>query len=157
MRMAFNRKRIVAALIAANLILIWGNSLLPGELSGKISACVTELIGKMLGISPGESMAGHGLLRKLAHFSEFACLGLLLTLRLGMDGQQGRNLICQTLLGSLAAACVDETIQIFVNGRGSSLIDVWIDAGGAAVGMMAMLIGYYVSKKKNNHILEVIT
>ena len=157
MSAANNRKRIVTAFIAANLILIWGNSLLPGEISGKISAFVTELIGKILGIPPGESQAGHGLLRKLAHFSEFACLGLLLTLRLSMDGHRGRPLICQTLLGSLTAACVDETIQIFVNGRGSSLIDVWIDAGGAAVGMAAILIGHSVSKKKNNYNMEETT
>ncbi len=152
------RTRVCTLLIIANLALIWGNSLIPGELSGRISGFVAELIGKLLGVAPGESQAGHGLLRKIAHFSEFSCLGLLLAWRLSMAGQSGKNLVCQTLLGSLTAACMDETIQIFVDGRGSSLIDVWIDACGAAVGMMILLIGYYLSKKrKQYHILEETT
>jgi VanZ family protein len=35
----------------------------------------------------------------------------------------------------LAVACIDETIQIFTPGRASSLIDVWIDASGFALGL----------------------
>lgn len=143
------RIRLCTALLMVNLALIWGNSLLPGEISGKISGFVTELIGKLLGLTPGESQGGHGLLRKLAHFSEFACLGALLTWRLAMGRRTGRNLICQTLLGCLTAACLDETIQIFVDGRGSSLLDVWIDTCGAAVGMTALLFGHHLIKKKN--------
>ena len=95
------RIRLCTALLIVNLAVIWGNSLLPGEISGKISGFATELIGKLLGLTPGESQGGHGLLRKLAHFSEFACLGMLLTWRLAMSRQTGRNLICQTLLGGM--------------------------------------------------------
>lgn len=152
------RIRLCTALLAVNLLLIWGNSLIPGEISGEISGFVTEVIGKLLGLAPGESQGGHGLLRKLAHFSEFACFGALLTWRLGMGMQTGRNLICQTLLGSLTVACLDETIQVFVDGRSSGLPDVWIDACGAAAGMTVLLFGYYLrKKKKHNNIMEETT
>ncbi len=152
-----NRKllRLCQTLLVLNLALIWGNSLIPGEISGKISGFVTELLGKLLGLTPGESQGGHGLLRKIAHFSEFACLGGLLGWRFALGGKRGQTLVCQTLLGGLITACVDETIQIFVDGRGSSLIDVWIDFSGAAAGMLILLFGYdLITKKKQNHILE---
>lgn len=142
------RIRCCTVLLALNLLLIWGNSLLPGEVSGSISGFVTELLGVLLGMTPGESAGGHGLLRKLAHFSEFACLGALLTWRLSMAGHSGGNLKIRTLLGSLTTACLDETIQIFVEGRGSSLIDVWIDFCGAAAGMMILLIGHLFVKNR---------
>ena len=53
------------------------------------------------------------------------------------------------LLGAgLAAACVDETIQLYVPGRASSLIDVWIDASGFAVGAAVALLGYHIIQNK---------
>ncbi len=149
------RLRLCRILLVLNLVVIWGNSLIPGEVSGQISGFVMELLGNLLGMTPGESEGGHGLLRKLAHFSEFACLGALLCWRFSMSGKKGELLICQTLLGGIAAACADETIQIFVDGRGSSLIDVWIDASGAAAGMLILLFGYYlINKKKQKNVLE---
>lgn len=144
------RLRWCTLLLILNLAVIWGNSLIPGEISGRISGFVTELLGMLLGLTAGESGGGHGLLRKLAHFSEFACLGTLLTWRFAMGAQRGKALITQTLLGGLMAACVDETIQIFVDGRGSSLLDVWIDACGAAVGMAVLLFGHHLIKKKKH-------
>ena len=142
------RMRWCAALLAANLVLIWGNSLLPGEISGRISGWVAEILGKILGMSSGENESGHGLLRKLAHFSEFACLGALLAWNFSLRGKAGSDLISRTLLGGVLAACVDETIQIFVDGRASSLIDVWIDVCGAAAGMGILLIGYSFVKNR---------
>lgn len=48
----------------------------------------------------------------------------------------------------LTAACVDETIQMFVTGRNSSLLDVWIDAAGVAVGIGLLLAGYHLFRRK---------
>ena len=68
------RLRLCVTLLVLNLIFIWGNSLLPGEISGAFSRWVKEL----LGIAPGDPHTGHGLLRKIAHFTEFALLGITL-------------------------------------------------------------------------------
>ena len=155
MKSSKNRLRLATALLIGNLVLIWGNSLLTGEVSGAISGFVTEILGRLLGMAPGESLGGHGLLRKLAHFSEFACFGALLAWRLSMAGRKGQTLISQTLLGALATACVDETIQRFVPGRASSLLDVWIDFSGAAAGLTLLLLGhYYLVNKNHQKILE---
>ena len=78
-----NRKRMTVciALLCVNLCFIWGNSLLPGSVSGAISGWLREFL---LGAAPEGPDTGHGILRKLAHFTEFACLGLLLCWLTGM-------------------------------------------------------------------------
>ena len=144
--MSIRRKKfLLMALTAANLALIWGNSLLTGESSGNFSAAVVAFLSRFLPSFSGEM--GHTLLRKLAHFSEFACLGLLMgtTLRL-----YGKPVFRATGLG-LAAACVDETIQVFVPGRASSLIDVWIDTAGFATGLLILMLGYTFTRKSQRN------
>lgn len=138
------RLRICWTLLILNLCFIWGNSLLPGEISGQLSDWVKELLAALLpGGTPGGS--GGGLLRKLAHFTEFACLGAVLCWLMGMlQKHPALALAC-----GMAAACVDETIQRFVPDRGPSLWDVGIDTCGVIVGILILLIGHSIRKTKN--------
>ena len=141
------QKIIVTLLIGLNLLIIWGNSALPGEVSGEISsgilAAFAEVLGQMI---PG----GELLLRKLAHFSEFACLGLLLSWRFLV--LEDRFQFPMPLLCGVLAAMTDETIQVFVPDRGPSVIDVWIDAAGVFTGAVILLLGCKLMKKQRNHI-----
>ena len=118
------------------LCFIWGNSLLPGSLSGAFSDWVRDLLA---GVLPGEIpgvTSGGGLLRKIAHFTEFAALGLCLGWQFGMlEKRKITALIC----GS-GAACVDETIQLFVPDRGPGLKDVAIDTCGVAAGILVYIL-----------------
>ena len=136
------KKRVLTILIAANLALIWGNSLLPGVSSEAVSGGVLAFLGRFLPMLLTE--AGHTFLRKAAHFSEFALLGLLF-------GGRHRLVKGDTpvhLMGfGLAVACIDETIQIFTPARASSLIDVWIDTSGCALGLGVIFIGYTIYNK----------
>ena len=139
------RLRLCAVLIALNLAFIWGNSLLPGEVSGALSDWVRALLAA---IWPGEGpvTSGGGLLRKIAHFSEFALLGGLLSWLFSMLRRHpGWAFLCGFL-----TACVDETIQRFVPDRGPSLFDVGIDTCGVATGMLLIFIGHTVWKKQQN-------
>lgn len=129
---------ICAALIACNLAFIWGNSLLPGETSGEISGGLLLWLKQTFPFLTG---MGEYLLRKLGHFSEFACLGLLLCRLFFLIGERGIHGITSPLFCGMTAAAVDETIQIFVPGRGSSLIDVWIDTAGVCTGIIVLLLG----------------
>ena len=132
------RLRLCVALLAMNLAFIWGNSLLPGEVSGTLSRWIKELL---LGAAGTET--GHGLLRKLAHFTEFACLGACFAWRTGMlKKKQWRPL----LFGFLAA-CLDETIQCFVPDRGPAIRDVLIDTAGVFLGTAVLLLGHTIYKK----------
>lgn len=127
--------RLATALLIANLVLIWGNSLLPGEISGAISGFVRDLIDWLL---PGDSSPGqgHGLLRKLAHFTEFASLGMILTW-ITILLERSHPL---ALVAGFAAACIDETIQIFVPDRGPAFTDVLIDTSGVLTGLLLLLL-----------------
>ncbi len=69
------------------------------------------------------------ILRKLAHFAEFAILGLLLSQCLRCD-------LLQPLFAGLLCAMCDESIQIFVEGRAAMVQDVWIDFAGITVAVL---------------------
>lgn len=146
------RLRLSEWLIVLILCFIWGNSLLPGEISGKISDWVKELLAALFpGEVPGVTTGG-GLLRKIAHFTEFAALGLCLTWRFGMLEKRKSNALA---FGALAA-CVDETIQLFVPDRGPAIRDVMIDTCGVAAGMGLILLVHTftkTSKSKENKTL----
>ena len=141
------KKRIHSVLIVLNLALIWGNSLMTGADSGAISGGVLAFLGRFLPVLLTE--AGHTFLRKAAHFSEFALLGLLYCGRHRLARQETPL----HLMGfGLAVACIDETIQIFTPGRASSLIDVWIDTSGFALGLAVILTAYKIYNKiKGEH------
>jgi len=141
------RLRICTAWLILNLCFIWGNSLLPGEISGTFSDWVKSILEALL---PGDGMqsSGGGLLRKLAHFTEFMSLGICLSWLFAML-QKRRSL---ALLCGTAAACVDETIQMFVPDRGPSLFDVGIDTCGVLTGMILLQIGYFLWRRKQTTI-----
>ena len=151
MRGTSRRKAVCIVLIAVNLAVIWGNSLMTGADSGAMSGSVMEFVRNLLNLPESVEAQLHHFIRKAAHFTEFACLGILMTWLLGMLGQKGLQLAsCPVFLG-LAVACVDETIQIFTEGRASSLVDVWIDTCGAAAGMMMLLTGHYLYEKSKHN------
>ena len=136
-------KRLVLALIVANLCFIWGNSCMDAGASGDMSGSVLALIGKVFPFLLTE--AGHALIRKIAHFSEFACLGLLWAGYRTLEDKP--PLSCWGF--GLAAACIDETIQLYVPGRASSLTDVWIDTAGFCTGLLILVIGYRIITQIN--------
>ena len=130
------RLRLSRWLTGLLLCFIWGNSLLPGSVSGAISDWVRDLLAAIFpGEVPGVTTGG-GLLRKIAHFTEFAALGATLCWRSGMLEKRKTT----ALVFGFGAACLDETIQLFVPGRGPALKDVAIDTCGVAAGMGLLLL-----------------
>jgi len=142
------RKRLglCIALLIVNVTFIWGNSLLPGHLSGAFSDWVRELLAPLLGWTPGSSSGG-GLLRKLAHFTEFMTLGLCLRWLFGMLLTSPTRQWLFAAAASLLTAGIDETIQMFVPERGPALKDVGIDTLGALLGITALTLINILIKK----------
>lgn len=138
------RLRLCTALLICNLIFIWGNSLLPGEVSGAFSDWVKDILAKLFSGDP-ENPSGGGLLRKAAHFTEFAALGVCLA---WLHGMLGKGKLRPFLWGVLAAS-MDETIQRFVPDRGPSIKDVCIDSAGVLTGMILLWTGYHHLKKRS--------
>lgn len=139
---------LCALLLIANLAFIWGNSLLEGSKSSQLSKSIVALDSSVEEKGIDEVKTLRKLVRKSAHLAEFACLGLLLTWGCRMAGQERVSLYTLPLLGGLTAACIDETIQLFVVGRSSELMDVWVDAAGVWIGMVLFFLGYHVWKKR---------
>ncbi len=138
------RIRLCTTLLVCNLIFIWGNSLLPGEVSGALSNWLKEILANLFAQGPEKPSSG-GLLRKIAHFTEFTALGALLCWRFGML-RKGWH---PALLWGAAAACMDETIQRFVPDRGPSLRDVGIDTAGVLTGIVLVTLGHTYLKKRS--------
>ncbi len=131
----FTKRNVLIALTVAALLFIWGQSLLPRELSAEESGWfTTHIINPLLGLF-GLSVKG-ALVRKLAHVTEYTILSILLTLLF-------RGSLRHVLTVGFSAAFLDESIQI-LSKRGAMIQDVWIDLIGILIGYglatLAMLI-----------------
>jgi len=131
-------------------VFIFGNSLKSGEESNAIS---TGLAEKLLTFIDADGNLDHelfhNLLRKAAHFTEFAVLGTFLTLLMfSIRSLTGQYHPAAVFLTVLSAAVTDEFIQIFT-GRGSMVSDVLIDfGGGTAAILLVCLIACLIHRKK---------
>ena len=144
MKRTDKRLRLCVTLLICNLIFIWGNSLLPGEISGAFSDWVKAILARILPMGPDDGTGG-GLLRKAAHFTEFTALGMCLAWLHGML-QKGR---VRPFLWGVLAAAADETIQCFVPDRGPGIKDVCIDSAGVLTGIILLWTGYHFAKKRS--------
>ena len=138
---------ICLLLILLNLSFIWGNSLLPAKQSAQVSSDFLDRLEEMIGVDIPQ---GSHLIRKLAHFSEFTCLGLLFAWLFRIFRQKGFHSIAMPLLFSLLAALTDETLQLQVPGRGPGIMDVWLDTSGALAGILILLLIFKAWRKKTS-------
>ena len=138
---------INSGLIIGILCFIWGNSLLPGEDSGQLSGFVGMMLQKLLPFVDLQSEMGLHLLRKAAHFSEFAALGMSLAWLFGMLSKQRLLSLALPLLSGAGAAAIDETIQLFSPNRGPSIRDVGIDTAGVITGIAVLTLLHYLYKR----------
>ena len=134
------------------LAFIWGNSLMPGRISGAFSNWVKQVLTDLFPFlfSGMSESTGGGLLRKVAHFSEFTALGACFCWLYAMlMTTQPQQLLFASTSGILAA-CVDETIQRFVPLRNGCLTDVGIDTAGVFTGIVLFSIVYLINKHKQH-------
>lgn len=141
-------KILAPCFLCLMLYVIWGNSAMSGSQSSQMSGGVLELLERVFGTFRDAERATF-LIRKAAHMTEFALLAFFLSwngyLFLEPKVQTGALVL---LLG-LGTACVDETIQIFSAGRGSSLKDVWIDMAGFALSFLLFRLVFRRARKRD--------
>ena len=131
--------RILTVCAGAWLLVIWGHSCLPAAQSGAESGALLVVVQDLL-----PWMTDH-VLRKCAHFAEYAVLGALTAaaLRTSAHFSWPRAL----LPGPFAALC-DETIQLFVPGRSGRIADVWLDTAGYLTGALLTLLIFRLCRKR---------
>ena len=113
------------------LAVIYYNSSLPLKQSSELSGWAT-MLAKLLAHHFDVRLIGdtEHYIRKLAHFCEFAMLGLLLCRSFSALGVKNFTATGYILFLGLMAAVVDEYIQSFSPGRGSMVKDVLLDFAG---------------------------
>ncbi len=130
---------VLTVLLLANLCFIWGNSLVSRSDSHDLSVGVLGFLpGFLRDLFPDQEQLVH-IVRKAAHFTEFACLGGLSCGLLAATRAVKRHPFFHVWAGGFFVAAIDETIQIFT-GRGSQLQDVWLDFAGFSAGLLAVLV-----------------
>lgn len=144
--------KIIMTLLTISFIsFIFIHSSMPAVVSNEESTGFTDILNKIITKLGLDIAFENGLVRKLAHFSEFFILGSLLTLT---DKSYQRNIpkdFLNLLFLGLIIAIIDETIQLFVEGRAGMIKDVWIDFSGAFCGtcIIMLIILFFDAKKKD--------
>ena len=94
----------------------------------------------------------HFLLSKLAHFSIYAFLGMLVYL-LMRSGYEIKNALSLTFAPVVCVvyAISDEVHQLYIPGRSGEVRDVLIDTAGAAVGILITATVYiHIQRRRKN-------
>lgn len=138
---------IVAAILLFLLyMVIFGFSAQDGERSGGISYMISEKCVEFADTVSGKNwtnlvkkeMVGslEHLIRKLAHFAEYTCMGILVYIMWRPWRKRGKGLYGLVILWVFLSASGDEFHQLFVPGRVGSFADVCLDTCGGAFGVM---------------------
>ncbi|MBO4346547.1 MAG: VanZ family protein [Lachnospiraceae bacterium] len=138
---------------------IWGHSVMPRSASTQESVFFKDMVDDFLHAMSGNTLLeiSEALLRKSAHFIEYAVLGFELSLLFVLyglkndDNKKAKALftghIMQLFIVSVLVAMIDETIQYF-SGRYSSLFDVWLDLTGVTFATIVFFIIVSIKAKK---------
>ena len=149
------RLQVCVTLLILILIFIWGNSCLPASVSKAFSDLVRNLLAPIFGWGPANpSATGHSILRKAAHLTEFFCLGSCLSWLTWMIYRRKAGIFLLPLLAGFLTACIDETIQCFVPGRGPGWLDVGIDTLGVTLGIVFISL-IQLAKTLIKHLEEI--
>lgn len=126
------------------------HSLINGENSFAVSDYIVNLIIKYIypttNIHTIRSITF--LVRKLAHFSEYALLfSFFNCFMISHTSYKNKALVFVTLFALIFLPLIDETVQYFSPGRSPMVYDIWIDAVGGAVGIIISGLIYYIVRK----------
>ena len=137
------RGALLLALTAAMMLGVYLFSAQSGERSSSLSQEALELVRRLL---PGvyELLARGGrpefALRKLAHLSEYALLGLIVYALLRKKLSPLPAAVTALVLCA-GFAITDEWHQLYVPGRDGNIRDVFIDSAGSSAGIALGLLG----------------
>ena len=135
------RRFLLIFTTCATVVFIFAHSLTPAALSGAESQGVYAFLFRLLG---EPAFLTHGLVRKMAHFAEYALLGLHGPLYAVL---WRRGWVTACFLGG-STPILDEGIQLFVSGRNAAWLDVLLDMGGFLFGVLVMLLLLGILKRK---------
>lgn len=149
---------VLTIITIAYIFFIWVHSSMSAEASTEESTSVLSFIDtifKWLGLS--FELTDH-IIRKTAHFCEFALLGALVL----WNGYLFNHKVIKNLLSCgficLATATIDEAIQLSSPGRAGMVTDILLDFSGVIAGFLFFIIVYnlfiYTKNRKRGKVNE---
>ena len=156
---------ILILLLLCTFFVIFGFSSQDGEASGGLSRNITNKILQIsnkynaLGQEEKEQIANktEKTIRKVAHFSIYTVVGLLLMGLLSTYKiKENWRMILSILLGMIYAVS-DEIHQSFIPGRTPQITDVYIDTLGVVLGVLLILLFIKIYDKYVTKILQKTT
>ena len=156
-------KRLIISVVSGTLmlllyLLIFTFSEQDGEQSGNLSALVSQICVDFLNLLSGGRWTELFLqelaiyfenpVRKLAHFTEYAILGILIDIFLSQWMRKGKRFYGTLILWIFLSAVSDELHQYFVPGRWASPLDVLLDTCGGAFAVWVITLCAKARDKK---------
>lgn len=145
--MRLSKPWLFAAIIMV--LIIWGNSLVPGSGSGSLSLSVVEAVrGALDALRLPSDWVTNFLVRKTAHFTEYAILGVLVAHAFDPEHTAEHMRLAAICLALVLVPSIDETIQLFVAGRSGQVTDVLLDCCGAATGVLLAYLVWRLRRRE---------
>ena len=134
---------ILALLVTA---FIFSNSMHSAEESSEISGGLLNIITHFT--ERFNFTISHNFLRKAAHFTEFFVQGTFFALFFKNMRLRLRGGAVYVAFFGLFTACCDEFIQLFFDGRGSQVSDVFIDFSGTVTSILLIAAILCIKRRK---------
>ena len=146
------KKKIFLSLTIIWTAFIFFNSAQVGDDSAAMSGFFADIARNILntvGLGGMDMDTLSYAVRKAAHFTEFFVQSVFVSILLSEYFRKYRSAVIYVLFVGLFTACCDELLQLFVDGRGSAVADVFIDfSGTAAASAGAAIVKCWKAKKK---------
>ena len=157
-------RAILMLLLLSTFFIIFGFSSQDGEKSGNISKKITEeIITRIPQIQEKEQNEREAItlriekvIRKIAHFSIYTAVGLLLMALISTFEMKEKNRIIISLIIGIIYASSDEIHQSFVPERSPMITDVMIDTMGVMLGILLIMLGKEIIKKYKKNSKEMV-
>lgn len=135
-------------LIFLYILFIFSNSLTVGEKSSSISGGLTTYLLSLLHqlSIQIEYNTFHHFIRKAAHFTEYAGLGILVYIGIQLEPLL-KNKTINFVSFCILTPSIDETIQHFIPDRNGCITDVLLDMCGFMTGAFIIYIIYKITHK----------
>ena len=131
------RVLLISVLMGLTLLFIWGHSMIPAVYSSMESSRFVNLINGLIYSAGGSFSVTDHMVRKTAHFLEYAILGAETALRNKWKSAVFADSTAKysgTVFFWTGVPVIDELIQYFTPGRACMIQDVFLDMCGFAAG-----------------------
>lgn len=149
MKKIWMRKDVAIILTIIWMIVIFYLSHQPAKTSSELSSTLLEIVLTFLSVLPisFDPELLHIFIRKLAHFSAYFILGMLVYHSVYLFCKHENRSIIVAITISIIYAISDEFHQTFIPGRSGEFRDVLIDSFGALTGIIFYVVLLFVFRK----------